>query len=57
MRIPIAILIAGALIAGAILLLFRWEISGANDIGFYKLDRWTGRTFTCNAVACYEIAR
>jgi hypothetical protein len=47
MRIPVAIVIAGALVAVAILIAFRWQISGAT--GFvYRLDRWTGHTTVCN---------
>jgi hypothetical protein len=47
MHIPIAIVIAGALIAGAILITFRWEIVAEHG-DVYRLDRWTGRIVECN---------
>jgi hypothetical protein len=46
MRIPAAIVIAGALIALAILSAFRWEISAATGV-VYRLDRWTGHIVAC----------
>lgn len=46
MRTAIAVAIAGAMIAGAILIALRWEIS-ASDNWVYRLDRWTGRTLAC----------
>jgi hypothetical protein len=46
MRVPIAIVIAGALIAGAVLFVFRWQISATPTV-VYRLDRWTGRTVWC----------
>jgi hypothetical protein len=46
---PIAILAGAALIALAILVVFRWEIvSGAN--GTLRLDRWSGRIAICGGV-------
>ena len=54
MRFPIAIVIAGALIAAAILLGFRWEISGT-AAGVFWLDRWTGHLKSCNLSACYDV--
>lgn len=46
MRIPVAIVIAGLLIAGAIGFAFRWQISAANGI-VYRLDRWNGHVVAC----------
>jgi hypothetical protein len=47
MREPIAVLIAGVVIAVEILLAFRWQISAAP--GFvYRLDRWTGTIMRCD---------
>jgi hypothetical protein len=41
MRIPTAIVIAGALTSAAVLNALRWEISAATGV-VYRLDRWTG---------------
>jgi hypothetical protein len=41
MRVAAAIVIAGALIAIAVLIAFRWQISAATGV-VYRLDRWTG---------------
>jgi hypothetical protein len=46
MRIPIAIVIAGLLLAGAILFVFRWQISATPGV-VYELDRWNGDIFIC----------
>jgi hypothetical protein len=54
MRIPIAIVIAGLLIATAVMLAFHWQISGT-DNGVYRLDRWTGHVISCNLAACADI--
>ncbi len=43
-----AIILAGALIAGAIVFIFRWEI-GAGTGRVYRLDRWTGAVDECGA--------
>ena len=49
MRIPLAIVIAGALIAVAILMAFRWQISAATGGVVYRIDRWTGNIEFCMA--------
>jgi hypothetical protein len=57
MRTPIAIVIAGLLISCAILIAFRWQISGATGV-VYRLDRWNGRITACELgrpAACYAI--
>ena len=46
MRIPFAIVIAAALIAAAILIVFRWEVSAATGV-VYRIDRWTGHIAVC----------
>jgi len=56
MRIAIAIVIAGALIACALLFVNRWQISGTNEL-IWRLDRWSGRIAACNLEACREIPR
>jgi hypothetical protein len=48
MKQPLAIIAAGALIAGAILFIFRWEMAAFGG-QTYRLDRWTGEIFACNA--------
>jgi hypothetical protein len=57
MRVPIAIVIIGILIAIAILIAFRWEISAGP--GFvYRLDRWTGNVIGCgvaNPLGCRDV--
>ena len=47
MRELIAVLIAGALVAVAILIAFRWHISAATGV-VYRLDRWTGHIAVCD---------
>jgi hypothetical protein len=45
---PLAIIIAGALVAAAIALTNRWEFYPAPQGGLaYRLDRWTGRVVAC----------
>jgi hypothetical protein len=46
MRGTVAIVIAGALIAIAILVGFRWQITAATGI-VYRLDQWTGNIVGC----------
>ena len=54
----IAIVIAGVLIAVAILIAFRWQISAATGV-VYRLDRWTGDVIACELSpgACYSVVR
>jgi hypothetical protein len=56
MRVAAAIVIAGALIAIAVLIAFRWQISAATGV-VYRLDRWTGHAVVCDLtyVDCREI--
>jgi hypothetical protein len=56
MRVPIAIMIAGSLIAAAILLAFRWQITAATGV-VYRLDRWTGHIVACELSGgpCYRL--
>jgi hypothetical protein len=56
LRIPVAIVIAGLLIAGTILIAFRWQISAATGI-VYRLDKWSGRIVACelSGTPCYNI--
>jgi hypothetical protein len=42
--IPAAIILGAALIAGAILISLRWQISGMDAM---RLDRWTGTVTQC----------
>jgi hypothetical protein len=49
MRILIAIVLAGLLIACAVLIAFRWQISAATGGVVYRLDRWTGNIEFCMA--------
>jgi hypothetical protein len=44
MSTPLAIVIGAALIAVAILLVFRWEVAMP---GVIRLDRWTGSVVHC----------
>jgi hypothetical protein len=44
----VAIAFAGALIAAAILFIFRWEMAAFGG-QTYRLDRWTGEIFGCVA--------
>jgi hypothetical protein len=61
-RIPLAIVIAGLLIAGAILIAFRWQISAATGV-VYRLDRWTGSVIVCDLNShlslsdCWQVSR
>lgn len=43
-----AIIIAGALIAAAILFAFRWDMAAFGGQA-WRLDRWTGKIVGCNA--------
>jgi hypothetical protein len=43
----LAAAIIGALVAGAILVAFRWQITAAPG-HVYRLDRWTGRITVCD---------
>jgi hypothetical protein len=45
MSAVVAIVLASAILAAAILVTFRWEISAPNYI--YVLDRWTGNVSIC----------
>jgi len=45
-RVDLAIVVAGALVAIAILLAFRWQISSATGV-VYRLDGWTGHVAIC----------
>lgn len=47
MRIAVGVVIAGALIVIAILIVFRWQISAATGV-VYRLDRWTGLATVCD---------
>ena len=42
-----AIIIGAALIAVAILFVFRWQITATQDYGVIRLDRWTGSVTGC----------
>jgi hypothetical protein len=56
MRIMLSVVIAGTLIAVAILIAFRWQISAATGV-IYRLDRWTGNLIVCDLSygGCREI--
>jgi hypothetical protein len=58
MRAIVAVVIAGTLIAIAILIAFRWQIAASTDV-VYRLDRWTGNIVACelNARPCYSVVR
>ena len=47
LRNAVATLIAGIVIAGAILIAFRYEISAATGGVVYRLDRWSGQITAC----------
>jgi len=50
MTSPVAILAGAALIAAAMLFVFRWEIAaGPTTVPVVRLDRWTGGVTICNA--------
>jgi hypothetical protein len=54
MRVALAIVIAGVLIAAAILIVLRWEISAATGV-VYRIDRWTGTACTIGyRVQCWR---
>ena len=44
---PLAILGAGAMIAGALLFILRWEMVAGGRLDAYLLDRWTGKIVSC----------
>jgi hypothetical protein len=45
MSTPVSIVIGAALISVAIMVVFRWEVSGP---GILRLDRWTGSIAVCD---------
>jgi hypothetical protein len=49
MSAPVAIIIAGALIAATILVTNHWQLSGTLGDAV-RLNRWTGDTVACVAV-------
>jgi hypothetical protein len=51
---PVSILLAGAMIAAAILFVFRWEVSGTLPVN--RIDRWTGNVVQCNATNQMRLA-
>jgi len=51
---PVAIVVAGALIAAAILFALRWQISGTTN-GAYRLDAWSGKIVVCIVDRCVPI--
>jgi hypothetical protein len=62
--VPLAIVAGAALVALAVLVVFRWQIapSSAEGMHFYRLDRWSGEIVHCFLIArsdalesvCYE---
>ena len=54
MSTPIAIVVAGILIAAAILIAGHWQISIAGPGSAYRLDRWTGAIADCRSGAQCE---
>jgi hypothetical protein len=46
LRNAVATLVAGIMIATAILIAFRYEISAATGV-VYRLDRWSGQITAC----------
>ncbi len=61
MDVPRAMIIAGALIAAAVLFVLRWEIvtagSAAGPPVTYRLDRWTGDVTICHYPPGYDAAK
>jgi len=50
MTTPVAIVVGAALLAAAVLFVFRWEIAaGPSTVPVVRLDRWTGSVTVCNA--------
>jgi hypothetical protein len=47
MNTPIATIVAGVLIAAAILIAGRWEVVLNNNLTVMRLDRWTGAITMC----------
>ena len=47
MRVVVAIVLAGALIAASLLIVFRWQISAVPGF-IYRLDTWAGTTIRCD---------
>ena len=56
MRIIIAIVIAGILVASAILLAFHWQISVGTGFVSYRLNQWTGHVEVCDLSSVGEPA-
>ena len=48
MKGSIAILMSGAIVATAVVFVFRWEVTAAGGVA-YRLDRWTGQITSCAA--------
>jgi hypothetical protein len=53
MRTVWAILGGAALIAAAVLFIFRWEIIGSGE-AVYRVDRWTGQVVSCAMTRPFE---
>jgi hypothetical protein len=49
MRYAITTVLAALVVAGALLVVLRWEIV-VGPAGTYRLDRWTGRVTECRPV-------
>jgi hypothetical protein len=49
MKVALAIVGGAVIIAAAILILGRWQISGQSPYLRYRLDRWTGNVELCQA--------
>jgi hypothetical protein len=49
-----AIIIGAALIAAAILFVFRWEIITGGGYSPLRLDRWTGKVTACRQAADFD---
>jgi hypothetical protein len=47
MRMIASILVGAAMIAAALLVVFRWEITTPHVGLVYRLDRWTGNVALC----------
>lgn len=53
--LPIAIVLGAALIALAILFIFRWEIVSPSPAVTHRLDRWTGKIVFCHVSGNLEM--
>lgn len=51
MTTPWAILVAAILIAGTILVAFRWQIAAGQGSNVFRLDKWTGEVIICREFA------